>query len=136
MNISKTDNIISMEVVEEDKCLLVITENGYGKRTCIEEYKIQTRGGKGVKTYNVSSQTGQISGARLVAEEDQIMIINSDGTMIRMEVKQIPKLSRVTKGVKLMKSLDSKIVSFERIEASEELEGIEIEETDIEETQE
>ncbi|WP_028829702.1 DNA gyrase subunit A [Proteocatella sphenisci] len=129
MNISKTDNIISMEVVEEDKCLLVITENGYGKRTGIEEYKIQTRGGKGVKTYNVSSQTGQISGARLVGEEDQIMIINSDGTMIRMEVKQIPKLSRVTKGVKLMKSLDSKIVSFERIEASEELEGIEIEET-------
>lgn len=60
MDISDTDGIISMEVVEDDKCLLVITENGYGKRTCIGEYKIQSRGGKGVKTYNISGQTGQI----------------------------------------------------------------------------
>ena len=120
MDISDTDGIISMEVVEDDKCLLVITENGYGKRTCIGEYKIQSRGGKGVKTYNISGQTGQIAGARLVAEDDQIMIINSDGTMIRMEVSQIPKLNRVTKGVKLMKSIDSKIVSFERIESNGE----------------
>ena len=120
MDISDTDGIISMEVVEDDKCLLVITENGYGKRTCIGEYKIQSRGGKGVKTYNISDQTGQIAGARLVAEDDQIMIINSDGTMIRMEVSQIPKLNRVTKGVKLMKSIDSKIVSFERIESNGE----------------
>lgn len=55
--------------------MLVITENGYGKRTKAQEYKIQSRGGKGVKTYNISEQTGQISGAKLVAEDEQIMII-------------------------------------------------------------
>lgn len=120
MDIPDTDEIIAMELLEEDKCMLVITENGYGKKTCSKEYKIQARGGKGVKTYNISDQTGNIAGAKLVAEDDQIMIINSDGTLIRMEVDQIPKLNRVTKGVRLMKTVDSKIVSFEKIEASEE----------------
>lgn len=125
MDISDTDEIIAMELLEEDKCMLVITENGYGKKTSAQEYKIQSRGGKGVKTYNISEQTGLISGAKLVADEDQIMIINSDGTLIRMEVSQIPQLNRVTKGVRLMKTIDSKIVSFEKIEASEEIEDVE-----------
>ena len=120
MDIPDTDEIIAMELLEEEKCMLVITENGYGKKTAAQEYKIQARGGKGVKTYNISDQTGNIAGAKLVAEDDQIMIINSDGTLIRMEVDQIPKLNRVTKGVRLMKTVDSKIVSFEKIEASEE----------------
>lgn len=122
MDIPDTDEIIAMEILEEDKCMLVITENGYGKKTSAQEYKIQSRGGKGVKTYNISEQTGLVSGAKLVAEDDQIMIINSDGTLIRMEVSQIPKLNRVTKGVRLMKTEDSKIVSFEKIEAGEESE--------------
>ncbi|MGL5255561.1 MAG: DNA gyrase subunit A [Proteocatella sp.] len=122
MDIPDTDEIIAMEILEEDKCMLVITENGYGKKTSAQEYKIQSRGGKGVKTYNISEQTGLVSGAKLVAEDDQIMIINSDGTLIRMEVSQIPKLNRVTKGVRLMKTEDSKIVSFEKIEAAEESE--------------
>ncbi len=125
MDISDTDEIIAMELLEEDKCMLVITENGYGKKTSAQEYKIQSRGGKGVKTYNISEQTGLISGAKLVADEDQIMIINSDGTLIRMEVSQIPQLNRVTKGVRLMKTIDSKIVSFEKIESSEEIEDVE-----------
>ncbi len=125
MDISETDEIIAMELLEEDKCMLVITENGYGKKTSAQEYKIQARGGKGVKTYNISEQTGLISGAKLVADDDQIMIINSDGTLIRMEVSQIPQLNRVTKGVRLMKTVDSKIVSFEKIEASEDAEDTE-----------
>lgn len=131
MDIPETDNIIAMEILEEDKCMLVITENGYGKRTKAQEYKIQSRGGKGVKTYNISEQTGQISGAKLVAEDEQIMIINSDGTLIRMEVSQIPKLNRVTKGVRLMKTVDSKIVSFEKIEASDDMD-VELGETTAE----
>lgn len=116
MRLDQEDEIISMEVVEEGKNLLVISENGYGKKTSVDEYRTQARGGKGIKTYNVTEQTGNLVGARMLSESDEIMIVNSDGTLIRMSESEIPCLSRVTKGVRLMRSADSKIVSFEKIE--------------------
>lgn len=126
IDLSESDQVIAMEVMKQEHSLLVITENGYGKRTQSEEYKIQSRGGKGVMTYNLSEQTGTLAGAKIVSEDDEIMIINSDGTLIKMVVNEIPVLGRVTKGVKLMRSsADSKIVSFEKVEGSENLEGIE-----------
>lgn len=118
MRLDKEDEVISMEVVEENKNLLVITSNGYGKKTSVEEYRTQSRGGKGIKTYNVTDQTGDLVGARMLSEGDEIMIVNSDGTLIRMSESEIPCLSRVTKGVRLMRSADSKIVSFEKIEST------------------
>ncbi len=120
MRLNEGDQIISMEVVEENKNMLVITENGYGKKTSVDEYRVQARGGKGIKTYNVTEQTGSLVGARMLSEGDEIMIINSDGTLIRMSEQEIPCLGRVTKGVRLMRSSSSKITSFERIEASDE----------------
>lgn len=126
IDLSEVDQVIAMEVMKKEHSLLVITENGYGKRTQSEEYKIQSRGGKGVMTYNLSQQTGSLAGAKIVSEDDEIMIINSDGTLIKMLANEIPVLGRVTKGVKLMRSsADSKIVSFEKVETSENLEGIE-----------
>ena len=119
MRLDPSDEVISMEIVEENKNMLVISENGYGKKTSVEEYRTQTRGGKGIKTYNVTEQTGCLVGARMLSEGDEIMIVNSDGTLIRMSESEIPCLSRVTKGVRLMRSADSKIVSFEKIEASD-----------------
>ncbi len=119
MRLDPSDEIISMEIVEENKNMLVISENGYGKKTSVEEYRTQSRGGKGIKTYNVTEQTGYLVGARMLSEGDEIMIVNSDGTLIRMNESEIPCLSRVTKGVRLMRSADSKIVSFEKIEASD-----------------
>ncbi|MDO4710733.1 MAG: DNA gyrase subunit A [Peptostreptococcaceae bacterium] len=118
MRLDNTDEIISMEIVEEGKDLLVISENGYGKKTSVEEYRTQARGGKGIKTYNVTEQSGDLVGARMLSEGDEIMIVNSDGTLIRMSETEIPCLSRVTKGVRLMRSAESKIVSFEKIESS------------------
>lgn len=117
MKLDSDDEVISMEIVEQDKNMLVITENGYGKKTSVDEYRVQTRGGKGIKTYNVTEQTGHLVGARMLSEGNEIMIVNSDGTLIRMSETEIPCLSRITKGVRLMRSANSKIVSFEKIEA-------------------
>jgi DNA gyrase subunit A len=94
----------------------VVTENGFGKRTELEEYKVQVRGGKGILTYKVTEKTGVLIGAKLVDEEDDIMLINMDGNIIRMHVDEISILSRVTQGVTLMRTNeDNKVVSIARI---------------------
>ena len=74
---------------EEDMTLLAVTENGFGKRTELEEYRIQTRAGKGILTYRVTEKTGNIVGSKMVHDDDEIMLISSDGTIIRMEVHEI-----------------------------------------------
>jgi len=110
------DEVISMLRYNENTTLLVVTENGFGKRTELEEYKVQSRGGKGILTYKVTEKTGSLVGAKLVDEEDDIMLINTDGNIIRMNVDEITVLSRVTQGVTLMRSKDdNKVVSIARI---------------------
>lgn len=110
------DEVISMLRYNENTTLLVVTENGFGKRTELEEYKVQSRGGKGILTYKVTEKTGILVGAKLVDEEDDIMLINTDGNIIRMNVDEITVLSRVTQGVTLMRSKDdNKVVSIARI---------------------
>lgn len=110
------DEVISMLRYNEDTTLLVVTENGFGKRTELEEYKVQTRGGKGILTYKVTEKTGTLIGAKLVDEEDDIMLINTDGNIIRMNVDEISVLSRVTQGVTLMRTNEeNKVVSIARI---------------------
>lgn len=110
------DEVISMLRYNENTTLLVVTENGFGKRTELEEYKVQARGGKGILTYKVTEKTGVLVGAKLVDEEDDIMLINTDGNIIRMNVDEITVLSRVTQGVTLMRNKDgNKVVSIARI---------------------
>ena len=109
-----------MDIIREDSDLLVISENGYGKKTSLEEYRSQTRGGKGVITYRVTEQTGNLVGATIISGDDEILIVNSDGTLIRIRGNEVPRQGRATMGVRLMRSTDSKIVSFEKIGASEE----------------
>jgi len=110
------DEVISMLRYNVDTTLLVVTENGFGKRTELEEYKVQTRGGKGILTYKVTEKTGVLIGAKLVDEEDDIMLINTDGNIIRLNVNEISILSRVTQGVTLMRTSDeNKVVSIARI---------------------
>lgn len=111
MKLSPNDEIVSMELVDFSKDILVISERGYGKRTKLEEYKVQARGGMGVKTYKISEKTGKLVGAKVVSEDEEIMIINSDGSLIRMDVKQISVLSRVTSGVKVMRTDEGAMVS-------------------------
>ena len=101
--------------------MLVVSENGFGKRTDLEEYRSQIRAGKGIKTYNISEKTGSIVGAEMVSEDDEMMIINSDGVLIRIKVNEISIFGRVTSGVKLM-NVDEEvsIVSIAKITTYEE----------------
>ncbi len=107
IRLAKDDVVIGMGAFIEDTSLLVVTEKGFGKRTELEEYKVQTRGGKGILTYRVTEKTGKIAGMKLVNEKDDIMMINSDGTIIRINVKDISVLGRATQGVTLMRMDES-----------------------------
>ena len=105
--------------ISED--LLVVSQNGYGKRTDINEYRSQIRAGKGIKTYNMSEKTGEIVGATMVNNEDELMLINSDGVLIRLRVDDISVFGRITSGVKLMKTDDEvNVVSIAKIDTEEE----------------
>ena len=97
------DYVVGMCVCEEDADLLVVSELGFGKRTPISEYKVQSRGGFGVMTYNISEKTGNIAGIKIVNDEQDIMLITNDGTIIRLAAKDISTFGRVTKGVTLMR---------------------------------
>lgn len=112
------DYVVGMATSREDSTLLVVTENGFGKRTELDEYKTQTRGGKGILTYRVTEKTGKVIGVKLVYETDEIMLISSDGTLIRMKVADISILGRATQGVTLMRTSEgNSVVSVARIEA-------------------
>lgn len=110
------DSVVSMEAVRNDEILLVISENGLGKRTPVSEYPTTKRGGKGVITYKSNDKTGHVIGARKVTEEDEIMLINSSGIIIRISVKNISITGRNTMGVKLMRSEnEEKVVAFAKM---------------------
>jgi len=121
IKIKEDDFAVTMEVAEENKNLLVVSENGYGKKTKMSEYRTQTRGGQGVRTYNVDSKTGKLVGAKAVEEDDDIMLISNEGIIIRLETKGISKMGRSTRGVTLMKTkTEQKIVSLALVPKAEE----------------
>ncbi|EJP24157.1 DNA gyrase, A subunit [Peptostreptococcaceae bacterium AS15] len=120
MRLKKDDEIVSLEIASNDKQVLIISENGYGKRTQVSKYKVQSRAGVGVKTYKITEKTGNIADAKIVEESDEVMIINSDGTLIRTPVSEISLLSRDTSGVKVMRSGENDIISAIEIIQSEE----------------
>jgi DNA gyrase subunit A len=117
-----------MDLVGRGKKLLVVTENGYGKRTAVSDYKRQTRGGKGMLTYDKSrfDKTGYLIGAICVDDEDEVMLINSDGVVIRIKATDVSILSRATQGVKIMKVDDnSKIVAMAKVIGENDIEKAE-----------
>ena len=112
------DEVIGMEsVIAGGKAtLLAITENGFGKRTELDEYRVQIRGGKGVITYKITQKTGKLVGVRIANDEDDVMLITDTGTIIRLKVKDISVLGRSTQGVTLMRTSDGgKVVSIETL---------------------
>ena len=120
------DEVVDMSIVEEGALVLSITENGYGKRTEPDEYRVQSRGGKGVKAMNLTSKVGRLAGQMMVHEDEDILIITDDGTIIRMSVADISVLGRNTQGVRLMRVEDGcKVVCVARAEAEEEDEALE-----------
>ena len=112
------DEVIGMEpIISGSKAtLLAITENGFGKRTELDEYRVQTRGGKGVITYKITPKTGKIVGIRIATDDEDVMLITNNGTVIRLKVKDISVLGRATQGVTLMRTAnDCKVVSIETL---------------------
>ena len=123
INLEKGDEVVAMELVQPGEELFVVTGKGYGKRTPVEEYKVQARGGKGLLTYDKSKfkKTGQLIGACVVDDEDEIILINSEGTVIRIEAKGVSKLGRATQGVKIMRTgEDIEIISMAKVIREEE----------------
>ena len=100
----KNDEVIGMIAVNEnDSDILVVSENGYGKRSSIEDYRITNRGGKGVKTINITEKTGKLVAIKNVTDDDDLMIINKSGIAIRMAVANLRVMGRATQGVRLIK---------------------------------
>lgn len=131
IELGEDDHVIGMEVCTDDTTLLVVTENGFGKRTELDEYKVQTRGGKGVLTYRITRKTGKSIGMMLVSEDNDIMLISSDGTIIRMKVNEISILGRATQGVTLMRMSEGiNVVSMAKMINEEVVEGEEVEDLD------
>jgi DNA gyrase subunit A len=111
MNLRKGDEVIAITLAEDDADLLVVTVNGYGKRTRIEDYPVKGRGGLGVKTVQLTEERGQLAGARLVRDGYQVMLISTGGTVIRMPVEEVKRLGRSTQGVIVMRLREGEQVS-------------------------
>ena len=123
IRLSNDDEVIGMEsIIGGSKAtLLAITENGFGKRTELDEYRVQLRGGRGVITYKVTPKTGELVGVKIADETQDVMLITDTGTIIRMSVKEISVLGRSTQGVTLMRTNDGgKVVSIEIVDKDEE----------------
>ena len=117
MRLDDDDYIIGMEpiIAGSKATLLAITENGFGKRTELEEYRVQNRGGRGVITYKITPKTGEIVGIRVVSGTEDVILITDTGTIIRLNSSEISVLGRSTQGVTLMRTNDGKVVSIEKI---------------------
>ena len=138
ISLNEGDYVVGAEKMEEGKTLLTLTENGYGKRTALPEYlrtgpdgeKIpQSRGGKGLKNYNITPKTGNIAGCRVVGDNDDVMIIENGGVIIRVPAASINVYKRDVQGVIVMRVEEgNKVVSLERVEQDEEPEAQETQE--------
>jgi DNA gyrase subunit A len=121
IRLSPDDFVVGMEIVSDDETILAVTENGFGKRTFVEEYTKQKRGGKGILTYKATDKTGNVIGTKIVRDEDDILLISNSGIIIRMCAEEISILGRATQGVTLMRTDDdNKVVSLAKIVPEDE----------------
>ena len=102
MNLSDGDEIIGMQLQSQGDSLLIVSENGLGKRTYLNEFAVQNRGGKGVKCYKITEKTGNVVGVKAVSDENEIMMITTEGIIIQLRMQEISTLGRITSGVKMM----------------------------------
>ena len=133
MNLADGDSVIGMQVAEENGELLFVSEMGMGKKTAMSEFKDQNRGGKGIRCYRVNAKTGNLAGVKVYKEGYELMLITTEGTVIRMKTDTIPVLGRDTSGVKLMQvdQENVKVSSIELIEESKEEEFAETHEETV-----
>lgn len=131
------DKVVTAAVVDEELSLLVVSENGYGKRTKLDEYRVQGRGGSGILTMNCTEKTGKIVGAEVVEEDDKLLLMTTKGKGIRMRIKEIRATGRVAQGVRLVNMADGdQVASIARIvkgtDDGEVEDSVETESTDVE----
>ncbi len=119
ISLTDDDQVIGMAPIINDHNLLVVSEKGFGKRTEMDEYRIQTRGGKGLITYRIAEKTGPLVQIALVDDSKDVMLINDSGVVIRLSVAEIPVLSRVTQGVTLMRTRDCRVVDIAIVDHEE-----------------
>ena len=111
MNIGDGDEVVAMQLNTQGDYLLVASENGMGKRTAMNEFVVQNRGGKGVKCYKITEKTGNVVGAKAVNEENEIMMITTEGIIIHLQCADISILGRITSGVKMINLTDGVTVA-------------------------
>ncbi|GAA4654906.1 DNA gyrase subunit A [Anaerocolumna aminovalerica] len=121
MNLEDNDEIIGMQINTQGEYLLFVSEYGMGKRTMIDEFSVQRRGGKGVKCYKITEKTGYVVGVKAVSDDNEIMIITTEGIIIRLMINDISNLGRITSGVKLINmDNDIKVASIAKVKESNE----------------
>jgi DNA gyrase subunit A len=111
MGLRAGDEVIELDIAHDDTDLLVVTENGFGKRTRVSEYPVKGRGGLGVKTVQLSEARGKLAGARIVRDGYQVMLISTGGTVIKIPVEDVKRLGRSTQGVIVMRLREGEQVS-------------------------
>jgi DNA gyrase subunit A len=123
INLRKDDIVIGMDIADDDKYVLCVSCNGYGKLTAIQNYRRQNRAGKGMLTYNITPKTGELIGFNIISREEDLMMINNQGIVIRLEASQISSMGRSTQGVRLMRlKEDEKVATIAKLVAAEQSE--------------
>ncbi|MGI6157860.1 MAG: DNA gyrase subunit A [Saccharofermentanales bacterium] len=125
IQLSEDDSVIGMVATDSDDTLLVVTENGYGKRSRLDDYRVQGRAGKGLITYRVTERTGRLAGVAQVTDDDDVLLVNDLGIIIRFEAKEIPVMGRIASGVTLMRSREGTVVDMSIVRPSDEEEILE-----------
>ncbi len=136
INLDDDDEVIAMQLERQGSELLIVSEKGMGKRTSVDEFSIQKRGGKGVKCYKINEKTGYVVGVKAVTDGQEIMMITNEGIIIQLEVTEISTLGRITSGVKLMdidKKKDIRIVSIAKVRENPEGSSVDEDENILEE---
>jgi DNA gyrase subunit A len=121
MKLDAGDKVVSMEILSLGAYILTVAEGGYGKRTAMDEYRLQSRGGKGIITMKTTDKTGRVIGVQLVTEDDQLMMITNAGKIIRLRIKDIRVIGRNTQGVRLIELEEGeRVVSVARLAEGDE----------------
>jgi DNA gyrase subunit A len=121
IDLEENDWVVGIETVKPDSTILTVTENGFGKRTPVSEYRVQTRGGKGVININASERNGNVVSVKAVKENDEVILITVGGQVIRTGVKEISVIGRNTQGVKILNTEGgNKVISMAVIEEEKE----------------
>ncbi len=116
ISLNEDDEVVAAEVIEEDKKILIVSEKGFGKCTLSDEYRPQTRGGKGLKTYKITERTGNVIDVKMIDDKEELIMVTSEGIVIRIRAKDISTTSRITQGVKLINVNDDvKVMSVAKI---------------------